>query len=133
MLICAELFVSNLKSKNLTYDVQDLGDKTLVSFPYQNMKILFLFAGQQGEQAQLITSLEHVPEDKFVDLVLACNQLNNQFRFIKFTVDKDNDVMARADAILDTTSAGDECFELLIRSLQIIQDAKPLIMKSIYA
>lgn len=130
---CAELFVANLKSKNLTYEVRELEEETVVSFPYDNRKTIFIFSGPEGEHAQMLTILERVPEEKFVDVVLACNQINSQFRYVKFVVDSDNDVTARTDAILDTGSADEECFELLIRSLKIIGDAKPVIMKAIYS
>ena len=80
----------------------------------------------------MMTVIEKVPDEKFVDVVLACNQVNARFRYVKFVVDKENDVIVFTDAILDPSSAGDECFELLIRSLKIISDAKPTVMKAIY-
>ena len=129
---CAELFIANLESKKLKYEVRELGDETLVSFPYDNRKTNFVFAGDEGDHAQMMTVLESVPDDKYVDVVLACNQVNARFRFVKFVVDKDNDVVVFTDAILDPSSAGDECFELLVRSLKIISDAKPTVMKAIY-
>ena len=129
---CAELFIANLESKHLTYDVKELGDETLVAFPYDGRRTNFVFAGDQGDHAQMQTIIERVPDDKFIDVVLACNQINAEFRYVKFAVDKDNDVMVFTDAILDPSTAGEECFELLIRSLKIISDAKPIIMKAIY-
>lgn len=133
MNICAEKFIENLKSKDLNFEVKERGEKTVVSFPYDGRKTHFFFSGDDGEYAQMQTLIESVSEDKYVDVVLACNQVNSTYRFLKFVVDEDNDVMAMADAILDPGSADEECFELLIRSLQIIKDAKPTIMKAIYA
>ena len=133
MTTCAEMFVANLKAKNLNYQVKELGDKTLVSFPYDNRKTNFVFSGEDGKYAQMMTVIERVPEEKFTDLVLVCNSLNRQYRFVKFVVDDDNDCMAISDAILDTGTADEECFELLIRSLKIIGDAKPDLMKAIYS
>ena len=129
---CAELFIANLESKNLTYEVREVDDDTVVSFPYDNRKTNFIFSGASGDHAQMMTVIEKVPDEKFVDVVLACNQVNARFRYVKFVVDKENDVIVFTDAILDPSSAGDECFELLIRSLKIISDAKPTVMKAIY-
>lgn len=130
---CAELFIATLKAKDLNYQVKELGDRTLVSFPYDNRKTNFVFSGEDGKYAQMMTVIERVPEDKFTDLVLVCNSMNRKFRFVKFVVDDDNDCMAISDAILDTGTADEECFELLIRTLQIIKDAKPDLMKAIYS
>ena len=131
---CAKAFADNLKSKDLNFDVRELEDETLVIFPYENRKTTFVFAGDNGEYAQMMTVIESMSDDeKFVEAVMACNQLNRRFRFVKFVVDDDNDVMALSDAILDPNSAGDECFELLVRSLKIIKEARPQIMKVIYA
>ena len=133
MNVCAERFIAKLKSMNMTFDVVEPGDSTLVVFPYKNRKTILEFRGENGDHVQLATLIESAPEDKFVDIVLACNQLNSTYRYVKFSVDSDNDIMARTDAILDVNSADEECFELLGRSIQIIEDAKAPIMKAIYA
>ena len=133
MNICAEMFIAKLKTKDLNYSVRERDSDVIVTFPYDNRKTNIVFSGEDGAHAQLATVIESVPEDKFVDVVLACNSLNATFRYVKFAVDKDNDVMAYTDAILDPASADEECFELLVRSLKIIGEAKPPIMKAIYA
>ena len=133
MNVCAEKFTAMLKARNLTYDVFDRADSVLVVFPYKNQKTIFDFQGDDGAHVQLATIIDTAPEDKFVDIVLACNQLNSTYRYVKFIVDSDMDIMARTDAILDVNSADEECFELLGRSLKIISDAKAPLMKAIYA
>ena len=131
---CAKAFTDKLDSKDLNYKVRELKDETLVIFPYENRETTFVFAGDEGEYVQMMTVLESRGSDeKFVEAVMVCNQQNRRFRFVKFVVDDDNDVMALSDAILDTNSAGDECFELLVRSLKIIKEARPQIMKVIYS
>ncbi len=129
---CAELFIANLKSKDLTFQVKEMDDETLVAFPYNGRKTNVIFGGEDGEHVQLMTLIESVPEEKFVDVVLACNQLNARFRYVKFAVDKDNDLMVFTDAILDPSSADEECFELLVRSLKLIDEAKKPLMNAIY-
>ncbi len=131
---CAKAFADKLESKNLKYEVREIEEETLVIFPYENRKTTFVFAGDDGEYAQTMTVIESMPnDDKFVEVVMVCNQLNRRFRFVKFVVDDDNDVMALSDAILDVNSAGDESFELLARSLKIISEARPQLMKAIYS
>ncbi|MCD8321781.1 MAG: YbjN domain-containing protein [Oscillospiraceae bacterium] len=134
MNICAQAFANNLDSKNLTYSVtRDDDSRTVISFPYKQRRTSIIFTGEEGIQCQFQTVIESVPEDKVMDLIVVCNSLNTQYRFVKFVVDSDNDLMNYSDAILTPETAGDECFEVLLRSLQIIEEAKPTFMKAIYA
>ncbi|MCD8088566.1 MAG: YbjN domain-containing protein [Oscillospiraceae bacterium] len=134
MNICAQAFANNLDSKNLTYSVsRDDDSKSVISFPYKQRRTSIIFTGEEGVQCQFQTVIESVPEDKVMDLIVVCNSLNTQYRFVKFVVDSDNDLMNYSDAILTPETAGDECFEVLLRSLQIIDEAKPTFMKAIYA
>ena len=131
---CAKAFIDNLDAKDLNYKVRELDDETLVIFPYDNRETTLVFAGDDGKYVQMMTVIESMGSDeKFVEAVMVCNQQNRRFRFVKFAVDDDNDVMALSDAILDPNSAGDECFELLVRTLKIIKEARPQIMKVIYS
>ncbi len=131
---CAKAFADNLEAKNLHYKVKEYDDKTLVIFPYENRETTFLFLGEDGVNAQMMTVIESMGNDeKFVEAVMACNQQNRRFRFVKFIVDDDNDIMALSDAILDVSTAGEECFELLVRTLKTIKEARPQIMKAIYS
>ena len=132
MNVCSEAFTTVLEAKGLHYNVRENGSDTIVSLVLDNRNTLVIFGGDVGDHVQLVTVLERVPEEKFVDVVLICNQLNNRYRYAKFAVDRDNDVVIRADAILDSASAGEKCFELLIRKLKIIREARPDIMRCIY-
>ena len=106
----------------------------MVIFPYENRETTFLFLGEDGVSVQMMTVIKSMGNDeKFVEAVMACNQQNRRFRFVKFIVDDDNDIMALSDAILDVSTAGEECFELLVRTLKTIKEARPQIMKVIYS
>ncbi|MCC8356366.1 MAG: YbjN domain-containing protein [Oscillospiraceae bacterium] len=134
MNICAQAFANNLDSKNLTYSVSRDDDKsTVLSFPYKQRRTSIIFSGEDGIQCQFQTVIESVPKEKVTDVILVCNKLNTEYRFVKFVVDSDNDLMNYSDAILTPETAGEECFEVLLRTLQIIEEAKPTFMKTIYA
>ena len=62
-----------------------------------------------------------------------CNDLNLQFRWVKFFLDKDKDVVATLDAMLDDNSSGAECVSLLMRIVNIVDDAYPQIAKARWA
>ena len=119
---CASLFVETLKAKNLNFQSgTDRDGDSVVEFPYQ------------GKYMSLYLVYERVPADKVADVIFTCNDLNCQYKWITFYVDKDNDVVFHDDAILSPSNAADEAFELLLRTLKIGDDVKPQIMRAIYA
>ncbi|MCQ2437636.1 MAG: YbjN domain-containing protein [Clostridia bacterium] len=74
-----------------------------------------------------------VPENKYGAAVLACNKLNTQYRWVKFVVDKDNDLNCEMDAYVDIESVGSECKRCVSRIVNISDEAYPEIMKAIWA
>ena len=135
MKVCAEKFTSKLDSENLTYDVlDDNEERTVIAFPYDGKRTLFFFEEDDGSYyVKMRTYVEEgIAEDKYGQAVLMANLLNCDYRWVKFCVTKDNDFIVDQDAILDPNSAGEECFEMLIRNVHIIKDARPHIMKAIF-
>ena len=134
MLICAEKFVENLKSKNLNYAVADTerGD-TVVDFPYQGKVTKCIFSGEEGQYFSMYLVYERVPENKIPDVIFTCNELNCRYKWVTFYLDKDNDVVLHDDAILSLENAADEAFELLVRILRIGDDVKQPIMHAIFS
>lgn len=66
-------------------------------------------------------------------MLKACNEANKQFRWIKFYVSDNQEVMAEDDAVLDMASVGEECIELVARMVRVVDEAYPKFMKAIYA
>ena len=131
---CAELLVNNLKEKNLNFQSgTDKDGDSVVEFPYQGKVTKMFFSGDDGKYLSMYMVYEHVPEDKLADVIFACNELNCQYKWVTFYVDKDNDVVLHDDALLSVDSASEEAFELLVRLVKIGEDIKPVIMKAIYA
>ncbi len=134
MLVCAELFVALLNSKELNFDVKETAEgHTVVSIPFDGKMLTCFFAGENGKYFSLYCRFEEVPEDKLADAIFTCNALNTEYKWATFYVDKDNDIMIHDDAILSVDNAADEAFEILIRILNIGKEAKPIIMKALYA
>ena len=131
---CAELFVELLKSKNLNFQsgVDKDGD-SVVEFPYQGKVLKVFFCGNEGQYMSMYLVYERVPADKLTDLIFACNELNSQYKWVTFYVDRDNDIVLHDDAILSVENAADEAFELMLRILKIGEDNKAKIMRLIYA
>ena len=131
---CAQLFAEDLKSKDLAFEtgVDQDGD-SVIKFPYKGKTASMFFTGDDGKYFSIYMAYEPVPEDKITDVILACNELNNQYKWVTFYVDHNNYVVLHDDAILSIESAVDEAFELLVRTMNIGEQAKPTIMKAIYA
>ena len=134
MHVCAEVFTNYLKQKNLHFSayVDNDGD-TIVDFPYQGKVCKFVFSGTSTYYMSIYLVLERAPEDKNADAIFVCNDLNCRYKWATFYVDGDRDIVVHDDAILTVESAAEEAFELLLRILKISEDAKPTIMRVIYA
>ena len=131
---CAELFTKFLDSKGLHYasSVDKDGD-SVVDFPYQGKISKCFFCGNEGTYFSLYLVFERIPEEKLADAIFLCNELNARYKWITFYVDKDRDLVFHDDAILAVENCAEEAFELLVRSINIGEEVKPIIMKTIYA
>lgn len=131
---CAELFVDLLKSEDFKFQTATDGDgDTVVSIAFQGKLSTIFFSGDTGNYLSIYTVFEHISDDKLADVIFTCNELNAQYKWVTFYVDKDNDLILHDDAILSIDNAAVESFELLLRTVKIAEDAKPKIMKAIYA
>ena len=134
MLKFAQLFADYLKEKDFNFETYTFEDgDCLVEFPYKGKATKLIFSGEDGKYLSLYLNFENVPEDKYVDVLIACNELNKQYKWATFYVDKDNDLVIHDDAILSVESAAEEAFELLVRIVRIAEDERQRIMKTIFA
>ncbi len=134
MNICAESFVENLKSKNLEFNVKEFSNGDVgVKFPYKGKETTCVFADDDGHYLSLYMIYERISEDKFAEALVACNDLNRQYKWVSYYIDDDNDIVIKNNAILTPETAGEVAFELLVRMITIADEAKPTLMKAIYA
>ena len=102
-------------------------------FKYNHVAIFVAF-DSDGASVQLVSSpIARVPLEKTAALLLATNEVNCRFRWVKMYLDNDNDLIAEADLIIDEYTAGESCVELVMRMASIIDDAYPDIMKALWA
>ncbi|MBQ3005647.1 MAG: YbjN domain-containing protein [Clostridia bacterium] len=133
MLKCAQLFTALLEEKNFNYDPRESDDASVVVFPYEGKRFTCIFTGEKGEYLSLYVTYETIPQDKYADVLILCNELNAKFKWVKCYIDKDNDFCIQDDAILSESTAADETFELLLRLISISGDIKAPLMRAIYA
>lgn len=80
----------------------------------------------------LSPGIAKVSDDKFVPALMVANKLNGQYRWAKFSISDENRFDCEADAILDENSCGDECLELVIKLVKIVDNSYPEIMKVVW-
>ena len=102
-------------------------------FSFTHVMIHVIF-DNDGTSAQIITSpIAGVPAEKMAQLLFALNECNHRFRWVKFYLDEDNDIIADTDLIFTEQNAGEACFELVMRTASIVDDAYSTIMKEIWS
>ncbi len=74
-----------------------------------------------------------VPEEKYESMYKVLNEVNDTYKYVKFVLDtEDGQLNAREDVVIQLDTCGEECYELMIRMVQIVQDAFPNFMKALW-
>ena len=94
-----------------------------------SIKILVIF-DKDGDDDIAFRCFEITPfKDREAAGMVVCNELNNQYRWVKFCIDKDSDIVCEADAIVDMDSVGPEVMRIVKLMVNIVDKAYPTIMK----
>ena len=128
-----------LLERDLKFDLVDSYEKPMLvlnfgggDFSYTHLAVHVIF-DLDGTSAQVLTSsIASVPVEKTSKVLLTLNSANNKFRWVKFYLDDDNDVIADTDVIFNEQNVGDACIEIIMRTVSIIDDAYADIMKAIW-
>lgn len=107
-----------------------------VSYSGDNLNTIpvYVFFDQDGDGIVTLRcwDIVKIPEDKMAKALITCNEMNKRFRWVKFYVDKDRDIMAEMDAVVDMQTVGAECVQLVKRTVNIIDDAYPEFMRVVW-
>ena len=68
-------------------------------------------------------------DEKYANAIVLCNEMNKKYRWVKFFVDDDRAVVGKADAIVESSSVGSECSEIVNRMVGIVDDVYPEFMR----
>lgn len=132
------LFIKTLDGQDVKYDDVSDSDTQVVRVgwhtkAYDSLGIYFFF-DEDGTSAHIQATIPiSIPEDRLPNMLMAINSANRSYRWIDFYLDEDGDVTGEMDAVLDTATAGDELFELMIRFVDICNDVNPTFMRAIWA
>lgn len=75
-----------------------------------------------------------VPDNRKLDMLDLCNQLNKKYRWLKFYISSDRkDVEADSDEYVDVDSCGEECMSHVKRFVGIVDEVYPQMMKVLWS
>ena len=95
----------------------------------------FISGDEDNTVAIRIFGLIHVTEDKWPQIIRAINDVNNDYRYISFSMDEDGDVNAKYDlpVSLEDGQVGKVAAEIFVRITQIIDEVYPDFMRAMWA
>ena len=139
MLKTTELFINELEEHELTYEpvrvLEDGDEMVQLGAKLDNtfVQLIILFDADEDAVAIRCFDLVRVSEEQYPKALMSCNALNDRMRWVKFCIDKERNVQAEVDAVIDDTNAGKVAMNLVLRMASIIDDAYPVINKAIWS
>ena len=130
-----QLFMRYMDQEGIKYT--DTGDNTVkVVYTGDNIKSIpiFVYFDKDGDPIIQLKCWEIANfKNKEAKGMIACNQTNKEWRWIKFYLDDDADIIAGCDAYIDDVTCGKECLSLVRRMVNIIDDAYPTFGKALWS
>lgn len=139
MLKTTELFINELEEHELTYEpvrvLEDGDEMVQLGAKLDNtfVQLIIFFDADEDAVAIRCFDLVRVSEEQYPKALMSCNALNDRMRWVKFCIDKERNVQAEVDAVIDDTNAGKVTMNLVLRMASIIDDAYPVINKTIWS
>ena len=121
-----KLFASYMDLKNIKYNVNEENDLITIDFVngdhYERIRVTFVADDDGDSVAVRAFSLRQYTQSQLPAAYAFCNRMNYKYRWVRFYVDSDNELTAAIDAVVTPATAGAECFELLARTVNIVDD-----------
>ena len=141
MLASVNNFIRTLEEKEVVFTHFPLeGERTTETVKISctgnhNNEISFFFFFDSDGRTVNVKAFEicKPEEEKLMNMYVVINQIHCDYRWVKFFIDGENEVTFSGDAIVNEATAGEECFELLIRYISIIDEVYPTLMKAMWA
>ena len=127
-----------MKAQDLHCSIHETSSSSIVEVGFngkvaKKMTIRFISRDDDNDFAARCFAIVNVPEDKLTKLRRVVNGLNNEYRFLKFIIDEDNDLNLEFDFPVKGESVGPAAVEILIRTSNILDDCYPKLMSAIWA
>ena len=130
-----ELFMKHMDEVGVKYT--DFNENVVkVVYNGKNLRAIpvFVIFDKNGNGAIELKCFEVANfKDKEAKALVACNELNSKYRWVKFYLNNDAEIVVDGDAILDAASAGEECLVMVKKVVDITDDAYPVFAKALWA
>jgi len=96
-------------------------------------RINFISHDNDKDVAVRVYGLITVKENQREKMLAALNIINKKYRYLKFVLDDDGDVSIHYDYLLTDADPAESVTELTTRITQIVDDAYPMLMRTMWA
>lgn len=135
-----ELIKQEMDRQDMKYSVEEFDDRSIIfaGFGIDNgpsVRVQFVSQDNDNDVAiRLYGLVNSVAESKVEKMQEVVNECNCQYRYLKFTMDKDRDVNIEYDIPLraDDETVGAMACEIFIRIMKVADDAYPKFMRIIW-
>lgn len=132
--MAAKLFADYLDKKGTKYSKYDNETiEVILKGENTSVRLLFIFDDDTRSVGIKVWNIVKIPEEKVGNACFVCSKLNGEYRWVKFSLDSENNLDAVTDAIITPSTVGEVCHELLHRVARIVDKAYPLIMKTVWS
>ena len=126
------------KDSGLKVFTDEAGDSNYVwlQFGIKNggsYRIRFISKDNDNDVAVRIFGLVTIDETHQAKVLPVINKLNSKYRFAKFVLDKDGDVNLEYDYLVRCPDPAASAKEIVIRMVQIVDEAYPELMRAMWA
>lgn len=135
--VAAGVVVDYFREKNMKYEVLGNNDEIIKMGiggleNVGSVKIFMIF-DNDGESLQLRSSdYVMIPKDRIAKMYPTINALNKRFRWTRFYIDDDGEVMVEIDSKFELASAGELCMEMVSRMASICNQGYPDLMRAMW-
>lgn len=129
-----QLFMRYMDAEGIKYVDRD-EFVVKVTYTGDNMKSIpvFIFFDEDGDPIVQMKCWDIANfKGKEAKGVLACNEMNKSWRWIKFHLDDDSDIVASIDAYIEPNTCGEECMRLVRRVVNITDEAYPTFARALW-
>lgn len=121
-------FMQHMDSRDIKYTVFD-EDDNIVYLAFGGDKETYVLvdfdeAGNDADSVHFLSQNFAKAEKSKIPLALVrINEINRQYRWVKFHMSDDGEISADCDAVISPGSVGPECVQVAVRMSNIIEDA----------
>lgn len=133
----AEEIIEFFDEKEVRYRVQEQEEETRiiadVVVDYAAFSVVFLITSEENDVSVRVPHFVRFKEQEYAEMLRVANQVNDRYRFCKFTVNKEAEaVTMEYDFPENTEQIGPAAHEIFQRTMQIAEEAYPEFMRAIW-